>query len=43
VDICVEVRVVVQAPTRRRVADNSRFLLRASGSRADALRAAEYV
>jgi hypothetical protein len=45
VDICVEVRQVVvpQARTpRRESADNSRFLLRASGSRTDARRAAEY-
>ena len=45
VDICVEVREVAGPPARtphRESADNSRFLLGASGSRADARRAAEY-
>jgi hypothetical protein len=45
VDICVEAREVTvpDAPTpHRESADNNRFLLRASGSSADAQRAAEY-
>jgi hypothetical protein len=45
VDICVEAREVAvhHAPSpHRESADNSRFLLRASGLTADAQRAAEY-
>ena len=45
VDICVEAGEVAAPHARtphRESADNSRFLLRASGSRTDARRAAEY-
>jgi len=45
VDICVEAREVAvpfALTLHRESADNSRFLLRASGSRADAQTAAEY-